>query len=67
MNSRRDFLKKAAYVAPAIVTLKAVPAFANTGSTRTQSPFIDLGPPCVDDYSNFAGGQPSGDRLRICR
>jgi len=31
-KSRRDFLKKAVYVAPAIVTLNAVPAFAGSGS-----------------------------------
>lgn len=33
-ETRRDFLKKGAYAAPAILTLKAVPAFANTGSGR---------------------------------
>ena len=27
-SSRREFVKKAAYVAPAILTLKAAPAFA---------------------------------------
>ena len=31
-NNRRDFLKKAAYVAPVILTMTAVPAFAATGS-----------------------------------
>ena len=31
-SDRRDFLKKTAYVAPAIITLKAVPAFAGSGS-----------------------------------
>jgi hypothetical protein len=31
-ENRRDFLKKAAYAAPVILTLKAVPAFANHGS-----------------------------------
>lgn len=30
--SKRDLLKKAAYVAPAILTLKAVPSFASNGS-----------------------------------
>lgn len=30
--SRRDFLKKAAYVAPAVLTLTATPAFAKGGS-----------------------------------
>jgi len=34
MQSRRDFLKKVGYAAPAIVTLNAVPAFAGTGSGR---------------------------------
>jgi len=31
-SSRREFVKKAAYVAPAILTLQAAPAFANSGS-----------------------------------
>lgn len=35
MESRRNFLKKTVYVAPAIVTLKAVPAFAGSGSGYT--------------------------------
>ena len=30
--SRRAFVKKAAYVAPAIVTLEAMPVFASNGS-----------------------------------
>ena len=29
---RRDFVKKAAYIAPAILTLTAAPAFAKNGS-----------------------------------
>jgi hypothetical protein len=32
MDSRRKFLKKAAYVAPFVVTLQAVPSFASSGS-----------------------------------
>ena len=31
-ENRRDFLKKAAYAAPVVLTLKAVPAFAQQGS-----------------------------------
>jgi gas vesicle protein len=31
-QSRRQFVKKAAYVAPAVVTLRAVPSFASSGS-----------------------------------
>jgi hypothetical protein len=34
MSSRRDFLKKGVYAAPAIITLSAVPAFAGVGSDR---------------------------------
>jgi hypothetical protein len=45
-TSRRDFLKKAAYVAPAVLTLNAVPAFATHGSEppvcdRPKSDFYD--------------------------
>lgn len=31
-NSRREFIKKVGYVAPAILTIAAVPAFAKNGS-----------------------------------
>jgi hypothetical protein len=37
-DTRRDFLKKAAYAAPVILTLKAVPAFANNGSGPKETP-----------------------------
>jgi hypothetical protein len=30
--SRRDVLKKAAYITPAVLTLKAIPSFASNGS-----------------------------------
>jgi hypothetical protein len=33
-ESRRSFIKKTAYVAPMILTLSAVPAFASEGSGR---------------------------------
>jgi hypothetical protein len=33
-ETKRDFLKKAAYVVPTILTLSATPAFAGTGSRR---------------------------------
>ena len=33
-ETRRDFLKKGAYAAPVILTLTAVPAFANSGSGK---------------------------------
>jgi hypothetical protein len=36
--SRRDFVKKAAYVAPVILTLDATPAFAQSGSCGPEHP-----------------------------
>lgn len=33
-DSRRGFVKKTVYVAPAILTLSAAPAFAKPGSTK---------------------------------
>ncbi len=36
-DSRRKFVKTLGYVAPAIITLKAVPAFAAAGSGRSGS------------------------------
>lgn len=38
-RSRRDFIKKVGYTAPAILTLSAMPAFAKSGS------------PCTYDWS----------------
>ena len=35
-TSKRELLKKAAYIAPAILTLKAVPSFASNGSGLTE-------------------------------
>lgn len=37
VESRRDFVKKAAYVAPVIMSLKATSALAATGSPRTRT------------------------------
>ncbi|MGH9426160.1 MAG: hypothetical protein ACRD2L_07650 [Terriglobia bacterium] len=35
-ESKRDFLRKSAYVVPTILTLKAIPAFAGSGSGRSE-------------------------------
>ena len=52
-NSRRDFLKKGGiYVAPLILTLVAVPAFAGSGSGYTSHGPPGGGPP--------GGGPPGG-------
>jgi hypothetical protein len=37
-DSRRAFVKKAAYVAPAILTLAAAPAYAKSGSEKPPKP-----------------------------
>jgi hypothetical protein len=34
-TSRREFVKKAAYVAPAVLTLAAAPSFARAGSSKS--------------------------------
>lgn len=34
MTTRRDFLKKAGYAAPTIMTLTAMPSYAGAGSNR---------------------------------
>lgn len=33
-ETRRNFVKKAAYVAPAILTLRAAPSYAKSGSEK---------------------------------
>jgi hypothetical protein len=33
-GSRREFVKKAAYIAPAIITLAAAPSYARAGSAK---------------------------------
>jgi len=33
-TTRREFVKKAVYVAPAVLSLKAAPSFAKTGSVK---------------------------------
>ena len=38
VGSRREFIKKIAYVAPVILTLPAIPALASVGSTDNAGP-----------------------------
>jgi hypothetical protein len=53
--SRRAFIKKTAYVAPLILTLKAAPAFASQGSGQLGS--VDYGAIEEDaiSYDSLAG------------
>lgn len=49
-NSRRDFIKKAAYVAPVVLTLNALPTIASAGSVRLR---CDNGGGNGGDCTNF--------------
>ena len=42
--SRREFVKKAAYVPPAILTLAAAPSYAQTGSGKGPPAGVPKGP-----------------------
>ena len=53
--SKRGLLKKAAYVAPAILTLKAIPSFASGGSSVTEREKGNNG------VGNGIDGQPPGN------
>jgi hypothetical protein len=44
-SSRRDFVKKAMYVAPVILTLAAAPEFAKAGSVKDLKDLKDLKDP----------------------
>jgi hypothetical protein len=37
-DSRREFVKRAAYIAPAILSLAVAPAYAKSGSDKEQNP-----------------------------
>ena len=39
LDSRREFVKRAAYVAPVVLTLPASPAFAKSGSEKPDHKF----------------------------
>jgi hypothetical protein len=40
-DSRRKFVKKAAYIAPAVLTLAVAPAYAKAGSTKGIPPGLE--------------------------
>ena len=46
-ESRRAFVKRAAYVAPAILSLAAAPAYASVGSPKPAPPACSNGNPNV--------------------
>ena len=63
IESRRGFVKKAAYVTPAILTLKAIPAFASNGSKWNNGVGNGLDPqppgnPPINDGPGTGPGNP---------
>lgn len=68
-SSKRKFLKTAAYVAPAILTLKAIPSFASSGSKRGNNgvgngydPQPPGNPPINDGIGTFPGNPGNRNR-----
>jgi hypothetical protein len=69
-SSKRKFLKTAAYVAPAILTLTAIPSFASSGSKRGDNGNNGVGngydpqppgnPPINDDVGTSLGSPGNG-------
>ena len=63
-ESKRDFLKKSVYVVPTILSLKAIPAFAGSGSGRAENGNNGLGngvdpqPPGNPPLNDGAGSEP---------
>jgi hypothetical protein len=64
-STRRDFVKKAAYIAPAIITASVVPSLASAGSVKGNEGLgngSDNPPPGHDvncnDYSGTRPGRP---------
>ena len=57
-ESRRSFIKKAAYIAPAVLTLKALPSFAGKGSNNGVGNGIDNQPPGNPPINDGPGTSP---------
>ena len=72
-NTRREFIRKTAYVAPAILSLNAIPALAQVGSPPTGTPIVKgnnglgqrtddpqpPGNPPINDKPSSIPGQPN--------
>ncbi len=61
-NSRRDFVKKGAYIAPAILTMAVAPEFAKAGSVKPEPPKTGGGGPGGAGPAPGPGGRPGNDR-----
>jgi hypothetical protein len=61
-ETRREMLKKAAYVAPVVLTLTASPAFARGASVRPASGLLRPGVPTKPNLPSTE--QPTGQPLK---
>lgn len=59
-ETRREFVKKSAYIAPAILTLAAAPAFAKSGSDKGHKHGKDDGGDDGDDPGKDKGDDKGG-------
>ena len=57
-ETRREFVRKSAYIAPAILTLAAAPAFAKSGSDKGHKHGKDDGGDDGKDKGDDQGGKP---------
>ena len=57
-ESKRDFLKKSIYVVPTILTLKAIPAFAGSGSGQAETGNSRVGNGSNPTVNDGAGSEP---------
>lgn len=66
-ESRRSFIKKAAYIAPVVLTLKALPSFASQGSVKGNNGVgngLDPQPPGnppINDGTGTGPGSPGNN------
>jgi hypothetical protein len=65
--SKRELLKKTAYIAPAVLTLKAIPSFASNGSVEKGNNGVGNGEdpqppgnPPLNDGPGSGPGNPGG-------
>jgi len=59
-NDRRNFIKKAAYIAPAVITLAAMPSIAQSGSGASSNGNGNGGGNLGNPLGSVHGNRPSG-------
>jgi len=70
-ESKRDFLKKSVYIVPTILTLKAIPTFAGSGSGRAENGNNGIGngvdpqPPGNPPVNDGPGAEPGNSEKKF--